>query len=66
MISDGCLCSVIKDGHDFLGVEILSNESQFTLLVGELIPGEDIRQSGVILLEMKWLELTIDGRGRDG
>ncbi|CEY33566.1 Uncharacterised protein [Streptococcus pneumoniae] len=64
MISDGCLTSVIKNGHDFLSVEILSNESQFPLLVGEFIPGEDFRQSGVILLEMKLLELTIDGRGR--
>ena len=65
MISDGCLSSVIKDGNDFLSVEILSNKSQFSLLVGEFIPGEDFRQSGVILLEMKLLELTIDGRGRD-
>ncbi len=65
MISDGCLTSVIKDGNDFLGVKILSNEGQFSLLVGELIPGKPFWQSSVLLLEMKLLELAIDSRGRD-
>lgn len=38
-----CLSSIIKNSHDLLCLEILSDKSQFTLLISKLIPRKKLR-----------------------
>lgn len=63
MIANGCLCPILKDGDDFLGLKILCNEGKLSFLIRKLIDGEDFRQTREVLFESEFLEFSVYGRG---
>ena len=63
IIANSCLCPILKDGDDFLGLKILCNEGKLSFLIRKLIDGEDFRQTREVLFESEFLEFSVYGRG---
>ena len=63
-VSDNGLTAIIKDGYEFVGLIVLSYESEFTFLESKRIPGHNSWEFVIMFLESKLVKFTINSGRR--